>query len=50
MKICNIYNFFGYRVGVKKTFKIGLFSDSLKVLILLTNKAMQSENIPFKAP
>jgi len=37
-------------VGVKKPFKIGTFNDCKKVLILLTSKAMQSENIPFKAP
>jgi hypothetical protein len=37
-------------VGVKKPFKIGLYNDCQKVLLLLTSKAMQSENIPFKAP
>jgi len=42
--------FLGYEVGVKKPFKIVLFSDCPEVLILLTSRAMQSENIPFKAP
>jgi len=37
-------------VGVKKLFKIALFNDCQKVLILLISRAMQSENIPFKAP
>jgi hypothetical protein len=37
-------------VGVKNPFKIGLFKDYQKVLILLTGRAMQSENMPFKAP
>ena len=36
--------------GDKKPFKIQLFKHYLKVLILLKNRAMQSENIPFKAP
>ena len=42
--------FFGCRVGFKKPFKIALFSDCLKVLILLTSRAMQYENILFKRP
>ena len=50
IEICNIYNFFWISSGGPKPFKIALFSDCLKVLILLTSRAMQSENIPFKAP
>jgi len=50
MEIWNIYNFLGYRVGGQKPFKLGLLDDFQKVLILLTSRAMQSENIPFKAP
>ena len=50
IEIRNIDNFFRYRVGVKKPIKIALFSYCLKLLILLTSRAMQSENIPFKPP